>query len=159
LEDKADNRYDGREHSYIKHLFLAEYLRAASFKTLQGRSVIFNYVDGFAGPWKVADEADYSDSSFDLSIRTLQKVKEALEAKGQPAVVRFCLCERQRASVQKLRDYAGRQVGVDIHVFEGAFEDRLADIAAVCRGGFTFTFIDPTGFNLRSLEIAAFLAQ
>jgi len=159
LEDESDNRYDGREHSFIKHLFLAEYLKSAAFKTLQRRSVIFNYVDGFAGPWKVADAEDYSDSSFDLSIRTLLSVKDALEAKGQSAIIRFCLCEHDRARARRLRDYAQRQEAVDIHVFEGVFEDRLDDIAAIGRDGFTFTFIDPTGFNLRSQDIANFLVQ
>lgn len=56
--------YEGREHSKIKHLFLQKYLQAASFKVLQGPGFreYFTYVDGFAGPWSVADASDYSDS-------------------------------------------------------------------------------------------------
>ena len=32
------DRYKGREQSYIKHYFLTEYLKIAAFKTLQGSS-------------------------------------------------------------------------------------------------------------------------
>ena len=55
--------YHGREQSHIKHLFLTDYLRTAAYKILQGRSPKFNFVDAFAGPWKVSD-SDYSDAFF-----------------------------------------------------------------------------------------------
>lgn len=45
----------------------------------------------------------------------------------------------------------------EIDVFQGAFEDNLSEIRSRC-SGFTFTFIDPTGWNLRSQEIADFLS-
>lgn len=55
--------------------------------------------------------------------------------------------------------YAKQQGDLEIRVFRGPFEDHLNSIADACSTGFTFTFIDPTGFNLRSLEIAQFLAR
>ena len=39
------DRYLGREQSYIKHLFLTQYLQAAGYKKMQGRSSIFNFVE------------------------------------------------------------------------------------------------------------------
>jgi three-Cys-motif partner protein len=42
-------------------------------------------------------------------------------------------------------------------VFEGAFEDNLTGIANACRDGFTFTFIDPTGWDIRSEPVFEFL--
>ena len=52
------SKYKGREQSYIKHRFLMQYLKQAAFKTLQGRSPVFNFVDAFAGPWSVSDKDD-----------------------------------------------------------------------------------------------------
>lgn len=51
--------YRDREQSFIKHQFLTKYLQAAAYKTLQGHSPTFNFVDAFAGPWRVSDDAKY----------------------------------------------------------------------------------------------------
>ena len=151
------NTYRGREQSYIKHQFLTHYLQAAAYKILPGRSPIFNFVDAFAGPWRVSDE-DYSDALFDQALRTLETVRTDLTEKGIGGLkIRFCLCERQPAAVDKLIEYAKSRRGFDIHVFPGSFEDNLDDIAAVCCDGFTFSFIDPTGWNIRSEPILKFL--
>ena len=42
--------YQGREQSFIMHLFLNKYLESAAYKLFQGRSPVFNFVDAFAGP-------------------------------------------------------------------------------------------------------------
>ena len=82
-------KYRGREQSYIKHEFLTQYLRAAAYKTLQGRSPIFNFVDAFAGPWRVS-ETDYSDASFDQALQTLEAVRADLGRSGVAGLkVRF----------------------------------------------------------------------
>ena len=78
----APTVYSGREQSYIKHQFLTQYLRDAAFKTLQGRSPIFNFVDAFAGPWNVSNE-DYSDASFSQALRTLEAVRSELVRIGR----------------------------------------------------------------------------
>lgn len=156
--------YDGREHSKIKHLFLAEYLAAASFKVLQGNGATscFTYVDGFAGPWSVADSQNYSDSSFDNAVRVLLRTKEALSKAGRRMPrLRFLLCEKEPTAFSRLRDYAEKAKqasGIEIEVFEGCFEDNLNKIAPRCQG-FTFSFIDPKGWNLRSDDIGTFLAK
>ena len=49
--------YRDREQSFIKHLFLTKYLQAAAYKTLQAHSPTFNFVDAFAGAWRVSDDA------------------------------------------------------------------------------------------------------
>lgn len=155
-----EEHYSGREHSGIKHLFLRKYLELAAYATMGGGYSTFNYVDGFAGPWSVSDQDTLSDSSFAQAIQTVLTVKTKLEEmKRRPYRARFCLCERDPERVARLRAFAEGQAGLEIHVFEGAFETRLDDIAAVCATGFTFTFIDPTGFNLGSREIADFLAR
>jgi three-Cys-motif partner protein len=150
-------KYRGREQSFIKHDFLTRYLQAAAYKTLQGRSPIFNFVDAFAGPWKVKAE-DFSDASFDQALRTLEAVRADLGRLGVSGLkIRFCFCERRSKAVADLREYAEKHSRFEIHVFPGSFEDNLAGIAKACRDGFTFTFLDPTGWDIRSEPVFEFL--
>jgi three-Cys-motif partner protein len=149
--------YRGREQSFIKHDFLTRYLQAAAYKILQGRSPTFNFVDAFAGPWSVTAE-DCSDASFDQALRTLEAVRADLGKRGVPGLkIRFCFCERRQEAVARLRDYAEKHSRFEIHVFPGPFEDNLNGIANACRDGFTFTFIDPTGWDIRSEPVFEFL--
>ncbi len=153
-------RYQGREQSFIKHLFLSTYLKSAGYKLLQGRSPVFNYVDAFAGPWRVSDDDRYSDTSFSQAIETLEAVRKSLlSMKRLGLEVRFLLCERRPASVTRLEQFAAQKPEFDIRVFPGAFEDNLDAIRSACRDGFTFTFIDPTGWNIESGKIFEFLRR
>lgn len=152
--------YRDREQSFIKHQFLTKYLQQAAYKTMQGHSPTFNFVDAFAGPWRVSDDAKYSDASFDQAINTLEQVRADLEARGIVGLnIRFCLCERRPEAVARLREYADAKSNFEIHVFEGSFEDNLKAISAKLISGFTFTFIDPTGWNIRNEEVFRFLRE
>ena len=149
--------YDHREQSYMKHLFLTQYLQAGVLKIIQGKSRIFNYVDALAGPWRVQDDDNHFDSSFAQVISILDAVLNAFDRKE--INLRIRLCERDTARVELLRKYAARRPQYDIQVFEGRFEDNLDAIAFSCKEGFTFTFIDPTGWNLESSKIFKFLRR
>lgn len=150
--------YQGREQSFIKHLFLNKYLESAAYKLFQGRSPVFNFVDAFAGPWRVSDTNKYSDASFSQAIETLDAVRRSLLDMGRPGLkVRFRFCERNSASVAKLKEFAAQRPEFDIEVFSGSFEDNLDGIRSACRDGFTFTFIDPTGWNVESSKVFDFL--
>lgn len=154
------DKYLGREQSYIKHLFLTRYLQAAAYKTLQGRSTTFNFVDAFAGPWRIKDDANYSDASFDQALRTLEAVRADLGKDGVAGLkIRFCFCEKRAQAVAELRRYAEQNGRFEIYVFHGSFENHLDGIAAACHNGFTFTFIDPTGWNVRSELVLDFLRR
>lgn len=153
-------RYRGREQSYIKHIFLNKYLEAAAFKLLQSKrgAPVFNFVDAFAGPWRVSDGDDFSDASFSQALATLEAVRRQLTKMGRAGLqVRYRFCERNPESFVKLRQFAAEKQEFDIHVFQGSFEDNIDEIAATCRDGFTFTFIDPTGWNIRSDRVFSFL--
>ncbi len=153
-------RYRGREQSYIKHILLNKYLEAAAYKLLQPRrgAPVFNFVDAFAGPWRVSDRDDFSDASFSQALITLDTVRQQLIKMGRPGLrVRYRFCERNQESFVKLRQFAAERQEFDIQVFQGSFEDNIDEIAATCRDGFTFTFIDPTGWNIRSNRVFSFL--
>ncbi len=154
--------YRGREPSYIKHIFLNRYLEAAAFKLLQPRrgTPVFNFVDAFAGPWRVSDSEDFSDASFSQALATLETVRRQLTRMGRPGLrVRYRFCERDPDAFVKLRRFAAERPEFDIQVFKGSFEDNIDRIAAACRDGFTFTFIDPTGWNMESEKVFAFLKR
>lgn len=153
--------YQGREQSYIKHLFLQKYLESAAYKLFQGRSPVFNFVDAFAGPWRNTDTARQTDTSFALALATLENVRSILEGIGLRGLkVRFRFCEREPDSFARLQAFASENSKFDIKVFPGAFEDNLGAIEAACRdisGSFTFTFVDPTGWDVDSRPIFTFL--
>ena len=152
--------YQRREQSYIKHVFLNRYLEAAAYKLLQPRrgAPVFNFVDAFAGPWRVSDRDDFSDASFSQALATLETVRRQLTKMGRAGLrVRYRFCERNPESFVKLRQFAAERHEFDIQVFQGSFEDNIDEIAAACRGGFTFTFIDPTGWNIESEKVFSFL--
>lgn len=153
--------YQGREQSFIKHLFLNKYLDRAAYKLFQGRSPVFNFVDAFAGPWRNSDAESLSDTSFGLALTTLENVRRILTKKGLSNLrIRFRFCERNPESLVKLKEFAANKTEFDIRLFAGAFEDNLADIRRACNdipGSFTFAFVDPTGWNVDSGKIFAFL--
>ena len=151
-------RYTGREQSYIKHLFLTKYMQVAAYKIMQGRSPIFNFVDAFAGPWRIEDDNNYSDASFDQALKTLDSVKSDLASNGLTDLhIRYCFCEKRKKAYTQLQEYARQKTDFDIRVFPGVFEDNLNAISDFLTGGFTFTFIDPTGWDIRNQDVFRFL--
>lgn len=152
--------YQRREQSYIKHVFLNKYLESAAYKLLQPRrgAPVFNFVDAFAGPWRVSDRNDFSDASFSQALETLETVRRQLTKMGRAGLrVRYRFCERNPESFVRLRQFAAERQEFDIQVFQGSFEDNIDEIGAACGGGFTFTFIDPTGWNIESEKVFSFL--
>lgn len=159
--------YRRREQTYIKHQFLTQYLQVAALKILQSGTTTFNFVDGFAGPWHVSDEENYSDTSFHQALLTLNEVRSHLKEKAPPHIknrlselkMRFCFCEKEKKPAKDLKKFANRHEQFDIHVIHGLFEKHLDEIGYFCRDGFTFTFIDPTGWNIDSEPIMKFLKE
>ena len=153
------SEYNGREQTFIKHEFLTEYIEVLAFKKLFHNQIL-NYVDAFAGPWRTKDIDGLSDTSFDLTLKRLVKVKDILEKKqNKPVEIRFCLCEKEVESFEKLQEYSKNNTDdkIKIFLFHGKFEDQLEKISNVCETGFTFTFIDPTGWKIDSDLILKFL--
>ncbi len=157
----SEDLYRGREQTYIKHVFLRRYLEGLAVKVLMGGYTTFNYVDGFAGPWKIRDEEACTDASFGMAIKLLEEVRAFVENRRRDNFktlkVRFCLCEKDPEAFTQLSEFADRQSNIELHVFEGAFEDNLDAISARIPDGFTFTFIDPTNWVVRIADVSRFL--
>jgi len=158
---QTDELYQGREQSRVKHYLLETYLTDLFFKVAQSRKgsmTAINFIDGFSGPWKTQDETNYVDTSFRLAIATFRKVRDnLLELNKERFIVRFIFCEKRKARHQELLKAVADDKDVEIHCIHGEFEDNLGEISGLCKNDFTFTFIDPTGFNIRTKEIASFL--
>lgn len=158
-----DELYRGREQSRVKHFILQRYLTEMAFKVAQsgkGPLTPINYVDAFSGPWETQDEAGHVDTSFRQSIETLRGVRAELQKLGRGTLpVRFIFCEKNRARYEKLKQAVVQDEDFEIHCIHGCFEEKLDEISGLCKDGFTFTFIDPTGFKLKTQEISTFLSS
>ncbi|HLH57000.1 MAG TPA: three-Cys-motif partner protein TcmP [Verrucomicrobiae bacterium] len=144
--------YTGREQAYIKHCLLENYLPDWGYKIGSAWDDLV-FIDGFAGPWRVAD-ADLSDSSFSVAINALKKMQSGLEhARGRKIRVRSILVERRKSALHKLQSFAQRHTtpGFDVHAIGGCFTERLNEITHLIsrsRGKtFRFVFLDPKGWK------------
>lgn len=68
--------YPGREHAYIKHYLLAEYLSRWGYK-IGSKWDPLVFIDGFAGPWG-SQEAEFADTSFGIALRALNEAVNGL---------------------------------------------------------------------------------
>jgi hypothetical protein len=70
--------YKDREQSYVKHVFLENYLERLAHKTASHYPRIV-YVDGFAGPWQSAHEY-FQDTSFGIALNALSRANARVGA-------------------------------------------------------------------------------
>lgn len=145
----ANDVYEGREQSKVKHTFLQSYLeRFAHIIGFGWESITF--VDGFSGPWK-SRAADLSDSSFFIALRELRKARSNLREKGKLQRIRCVFVEKDPASFQSLQGFVRSQPNdVEILSIHKSFEDAIPEVLEFIRRDrktFSFTFIDPTGWT------------
>ncbi len=94
--------YKGREQAFVKHYVLENHIETLAIKIGMGlRKPTLNYVDGFAGPWKHADE-DLKDTSPFIAINKLRKTKTALAGMGRQFTFRCMFIEKDPAAFAKL---------------------------------------------------------
>lgn len=160
---KSDDLYKGREQSLIKHFILQRYLTEMAFKIGQSNKNVLtpiNYVDGLAGPWGTRDTDSYSDTSFRQAIDVLRTVRHEIHRlRNAKLPVRFVFCEQNKKTHAELVEAVSNDSDVEIHCLHGRFEKKLDEVSAICREGFTFTFIDPKGFKVYTNEISEFLRR
>ena len=142
--------YLGREHAYVKHYLLAEYLPRWAFKTgTKWDPLVF--VDGFAGPWKSKD-IEFADASFGIALRELNKAVAGL-AKVNRKVRGVCVfVEKDPKPFAKLNAFAQSHSTESVRAvaFEGRFTDKIENInkyvATVGSKPFKLVFLDQKGW-------------
>jgi hypothetical protein len=89
--------YDGREQSYVKHVFLEGYLDRLVHKTASVYRHIV-YVDGFAGPWQSANET-FKDTLFGIALNALRRAKASWRIHRREVTMSALLVERSAEAI------------------------------------------------------------
>lgn len=150
--------YVGREQSYVKHVFLESYLEALVHKTASTYPHIV-YVDGFAGPWRSANEK-FEDTSFGIALNALRRAKGSWKAKQRNVRMSAFLVERDTSAYQQLARVPQQYPDVTISTYN---DDFLVVLPTILRDipadAFAFFLIDPKGWRIRLRTLNALLAR
>lgn len=150
--------YIGREQSYVKHVFLESYLEALVHKTASIYPHIV-YVDGFAGPWRSANER-FEDTSFGIALNALRRAKRSWKAKQRDVRMSAFLVERDASAYQQLARVPQQYPDVTVSTYN---DDFLVVLPAILRDipsdAFAFFLIDPKGWRIRLRTLGRLLAR
>lgn len=150
----ASDAYRGREQTYLKHFFLEKYLERVAYNICSFKDE-FDFVDGFAGPWRSGDH-ELSDTSFRIATEALQRVKSAyLERRARQIRMHAIFVCNSSTGRDRIAQAAREVDDVEVSVIEGEFEESIQDLRARLGDRFSLCFVDPTGwkgFALRRLE-------
>src|SRR5690348_3991943 len=139
--------YQGREQSYVKHVFLERYLERLVYKIASQYDYIA-YVDGFAGPWQSANE-QFQDTSFGIALTALRNAKAIWKRVGRDVQMSAFLVECEAGAYNKLSGISPRYPDIHIKTYPGdflkVFLEVLRDILSTA---FAFFFIDPKGWRI-----------
>lgn len=150
--------YTGREQSYVKHVFLENYLEALVHKTASTYPHII-YVDGFAGPWQSANER-FEDTSFGIALNALRQAKESWKQMGRTVRMSAHLVERDATAYAKLAEVPKRFPDVSVSTYSGDFAALIPNIVnAISSDAFAFVFIDPKGWRIPLQQLAPLLSR
>ena len=144
--------YRDREQTFFKHQVLRHYLRSWSQKLAHpsrgGRAVRLWYVDCFAGPWE-SRNMSRADTSVAIGLGALEEALVTNDASTGRLEAGAVFVEANSASARELRRFLDNREkrGVRHHVLDGAFGDRVSDIAALIGSDAAFVFVDPTGWK------------
>ena len=95
----AENFYEGREQTKIKHFILREYLERFAL-IVQSFANSITYIDCFSGPWNLQSQ-DFQDSSFAIAIDQLKRAKATLAEKGKQLALRCMFLEKDPQAFAK----------------------------------------------------------
>jgi three-Cys-motif partner protein len=150
--------YAGREQSYVKHVFLENYLEALVHKTASTFSNVV-YIDGYAGPWQSASER-FEDTSFGIALNALRQAKESWKRMGRDVRMSAHLVERDPNAYARLAEVPQRFPDVSVSTYSGEFVGLIPTIVkAIPSGAFAFIFIDPKGWSIRLQQLAPLLLR
>jgi three-Cys-motif partner protein len=150
--------YSGREQSYVKHVFLEDYLEALVHKTASTFENIV-YVDGYAGPWQSANER-FEDTSFGIALKALRKAKESWKRMGRNVHMAAHLVERDPSAYAKLAEVPKHFPDISVSTYLGEFVGLVPTIEkGIAPGAFAFFFIDPKGWKIPLRRLEPLLAR
>lgn len=153
--------YHGREQTWLKHLFLAEYVVAWGHKwgSVRRYDVDLWYVDCFAGPWASNDE-ERNDTSIAIGLRALNTAAETWAQRGHHIKLHAVFVEKNPTSFRALKAFAEANAGaVDVRTFLGTFGEHVDQIDYLIGSDPAFVFIDPTGWTGVDMRFVAKLAR
>jgi three-Cys-motif partner protein len=150
--------YVGREQSYVKHVFLENYLETLVHKTASRYPHIV-YVDGFAGPWQSASEK-FEDTSFGIALNALRRAKGAWKQKDRNVTMSAYLVERDASAYQRLTKISEQYPDVTVKTYNNDFLRVLSAILDdIPRNAFAFFLIDPKGWSIPLRDLRDLLAR
>lgn len=141
--------YRGREHTWLKHRVLSEYLIAWAHKlgsvSKTGRVRLW-YVDCFAGPWRARE--DLRDTSICIGLDALESAARTWGGFGYSIQVAAVFVEKDRAAFGDLQTYLQQRTGaVATHPIHSEFGGAVAQIERLIGTDAAFVFVDPTGWK------------
>ncbi len=149
--------YKGREQTYLKHVFLENYLEAVALH-IGWSQRRFIFIDGFSGPWESTDQ-DLEDTSFQIALNVLNKARGILEARGKTPAIECVFIEERADSFLRLESAAAASEKIKATAIHGTFEHAMSNLLKLAKEPFSFTFIDPTGWTGFALETIRPLLQ
>lgn len=154
------NPYEDREQTEVKHRILERYLEA--FAPIVGSwAADIAYVDCLAGPWRSASPT-LTDTSFARAIGTLRQARLALRLRGKTPSFRCLLIELDVVAFRRLEEYGAAVEDVEVTTKHWDFAAHIPEIVAFAkerRNSFPFIFIDPTGWELATIDLIRPLLQ
>jgi len=119
------SKYAGREQAWVKHYFLENYLDGLIQKIASAFDHVV-YVDGFSGPWQVADE-EFDATSFSIALNRLRSAKEAWKKLGRNVQVTAHLIEKSRSAFRRLETMRERFPDINVIPHHGDFVAYVPD--------------------------------
>lgn len=150
--------YQGREQTYVKHVFLERYLERLVHKTASRYDHIV-YVDGFAGPWQSASE-QFQDTSFGIALNALRQAKSTWKATGRDVKMSAYLVEYDPVAFGRLTGVSARYPDIEVKTYHRDFLKALPVVLdGIPPAAFAFFFIDPKGWRFRLHDLTKMLQR
>ena len=163
--DGVPEGYDNREHAYVKHWLLKEYLQKLfliiGMGSKKSEPVEICYVDCFAGPW-LDDSNDLGTTSIAISLDILEMSERELKKQGKRVKLRALYIEKDKDAFARLEQHLRNHSSKDIEAkaLKGDFVELRQEILEWCgKDSFAFFFIDPKGWAVVQVEVLHLLLQ